>query len=149
MDNSAGSAANVDNLRKTWGPKPGLLWIGLAAAVALGVAAWFFAAKADRPGALLLAIGAIVATAATAYGAVVRTRLIASPEGIETRTLTGAKRASWHDVQISVHSTRRLGRDVKMLELEFGEHLVVYGWLDLGDHPDDVRDELQRIRAGS
>ncbi|MGH3451943.1 MAG: PH domain-containing protein, partial [Haloechinothrix sp.] len=91
--------------------------------------------------------------AITAHALLVRPRLTADRHGIVVRTLSGSSRAQWAEVHARLASTRRLGRDVKTLELELGRadtepHLIVLGRFELGAEPADVLDELERVRSG-
>lgn len=142
----------MDNLGISWGPRPVLLGIAAAGAVVAVVAAVVLANGGDRPGALLLGILAVLAAAATAHGVLVRPRLSADSDGVVVRTATRTHRLRWSQLETEVRSTRRLARDVRTLELEFPDDdgdrvLVVLGWLELGADPDDVLDDLNRVRA--
>lgn len=151
MDNSADQGPAVDNPGLSWGPKPSLLGLGAALTLCAAAGTVWLLTTGDRPGALLFGVFTLAAAAATVYGVLLRPRLQADSDGVYVRTLTGTDHAPWQQVQARVVSTRRLGRDTKTLEIEFdgfGDelHLAVLGWLDLGAEPDDVLDDLNRLR---
>jgi hypothetical protein len=82
----------------------------------------------------------------------VRPRLSADADGLTIRGVTGFQRWPWSAVKVKVVRTRRLGRDVPVLELEtynpeHGERLFVLTRLDLGTEPDDVAEALEVLRA--
>lgn len=104
------------------------------------------ALSGDRPGTLLLGIGMLALTGAAVHGTFVRPRLAAYRWGVCIRTLGGTQRAPWPRVRVGLITTRRLGRDVPMLELET-EELVVFGWIELGTDPRDVHDVLLTLRG--
>ncbi|MPY99875.1 MAG: PH domain-containing protein [Actinophytocola sp.] len=141
----------MDNSGSSWGPKPSLLAIGGALTLCAAAATAWFTTTDDPQSALLLGVFTAVAAVATGYGLLVRPRLRADADGVHVRTLAGTDSAPWHAVQTRLVTTRRLGRDGTTLELEFDDaseepRLVVLGWLDLGVDPDDVLDDLDRLR---
>ncbi|MBK1784525.1 PH domain-containing protein [Prauserella cavernicola] len=135
----------MDNSTPKWATRAALVVVGwvLAALAALG--AVYAALTVDRPGAVLLGVGAVALAAGAAYGTFVRPRLAADTWGLRVRTLGGTRRYDWNEVDIRLVTTRRLGRDVAALELE-SDHLVVLGWLELGEDPRDVHDALLALR---
>ncbi|MFD2397813.1 PH domain-containing protein [Prauserella oleivorans] len=104
-----------------------------------------FASGGDRPGTVLLGVVAAAVAAGALHGTLLRPRLTADASGLRIRTLGGVRRLSWPDVELRLTTTRRLGRDSAVLELESDE-LVVLGWLELGADPRDVHDELAALR---
>ncbi|GAA5105888.1 PH domain-containing protein [Haloechinothrix salitolerans] len=141
----------MDNPGSSWGPKPSLLGVGAALTVCAAAATVWFATTADPQSALLIGVFAVASAMATGYGALVRPRLRADADGVRVRTLTGTDFAPWPAVHARLVTTRRLGRDGTTLELEFDDvseepRLIVLGWLDLGADPDDVLDDLNRLR---
>lgn len=135
----------MDNDALSWAPKTSLVavgWLGTAAAAASTV---FVLLASDRQGAVLLGIATLALAAASAHGTVVRPRLAADAWGLRVRTLAGTRRLDWSEVRPTVRTTRRLGRDVAVLELDTDEP-AVFGWLELGADPRDVYDELVDLR---
>lgn len=118
-------------------------WIGAAVAAA---GSGYLALTSDRPGAVFFGVAAVALAAAAAHGSFVRPRLAADLHGVRIRTLTGAQRWSWPQVRVRVSTTRRLGRDVDVLEVEAEDLLLVLGSLELGADPRDVLDELMGLR---
>jgi hypothetical protein len=122
---------------------------------------WLLAAAAlawtvfgSSPAGQVLAGAATIALVLLAsYGTAARPRLAADDTGVTVRQLTARRHWPWRSVRISVSRYRRFGRQVALLELDGNdadgvERLVVLGQLDLGADPEDVLDELRRIRAG-
>ncbi|MPY78981.1 MAG: PH domain-containing protein [Actinophytocola sp.] len=141
----------MDNSRSIWGPKSSILGIGAALTLCAAAATAWFATTADPEGALLLGVFTVASALATGYGLLIRPRLRADADGVHVRTLAGTDSAPWRAVHARLVSTRRLGRDSTTLEIEFDDvsdepRLVVLGWLDLGADPDDVLDDLNRLR---
>lgn len=128
----------------SWAPHPGLVAIGWVAAA--GAGAWAFLVD-DAPGRILLGVAAIVLVAGALFGTVARPRLAADTGGITVRNLGGRRHWAWPDVTVRLVRTRRLGRDVPMVELDSEDDLVVLGWLDLGTDPADVIDAITALRA--
>lgn len=144
----------MDNSVHTWGPRPALVAVGW---VLTGVGAATLAATAhagDRPGTLLLALVTAGLLALSAYGTVVRPRLVADPDGIRLGTLRGTRKFGWSEVRVGVRTLPRFGRRVPVLELDVvadhgdpdGERSAVFGWIELGEDPRDVYDVLERTR---
>lgn len=143
MDNSA-----QRELR--WSPVPGLVavaWLGLAAFGAVALAPNLV----DARGRLLSALAGTALLVAAAIGTFARPRLAADTKGIQTRTVTGTRHYPWSWVQrVEVVRTRRLGREVPLLEIDITdphgvERLLVFGRLDLGADPDEVGEQLNKL----
>ncbi|NIH86251.1 PH domain-containing protein [Amycolatopsis granulosa] len=100
----------------------------------------------DRAGTVFFAVAAIALTALSLHGLLVRPRLTADPRGVRIRTATGKHDLHWPEVTTRVRTTRRLGRTTETLEIESGEQLFVFGWLELGADPRDVLDTLTALR---
>ena len=135
----------MDNPICSWSPKPALVVIGWLGAAAAAAGSTYLAFSADRTGALLFGVAAVALVAAAAHGAFVRPRLAADHEGIRVRTLGRSLRWSWPEVRVRLTTTRRLGRDVDVLEIE-ADDLLILGSLELGADPRDVLDELNALR---
>lgn len=136
----------MDNPTYSWSPKLALVvvgWIGAAVAAAGSV---YLALTADRTGALLFGVATVAIAAAAAHGSFVRPRLAADVHGVRVRTLTRVQRLSWPEVRVRLRTTRRLGRDVDVLEVEAEDLLLILGSLELGAEPRDVLDELSPLR---
>lgn len=97
-------------------------------------------------GRVLFGIAALLLAAASAYGTLVRPRLSADRRGIRIRTAHGQVQLDWAETRTRLRATRRLGRDSATLELETGENLYVFGWLELGTDPREVLDVLTALR---
>jgi hypothetical protein len=48
---------------------------------------------------------------------------------------------------VRLRTTRRLGRDALTLEIDGDDHLIVLGWMELGEDPRDVLAVLSALRA--
>lgn len=133
----------MDNSSPHWAPRPVLVGTGCAAAVFAIVAAVL---AGDRMSTVFFTVAAVALTALSLHGLLVRPRLTADPRGLRIRTTTGKHDLDWPDVIARVRTTRRLGRDAATLEIEAGEQLYVFGWLELGADPRDVLDTLTALK---
>lgn len=130
----------------TWAPQTSLVvvgWLLTLASLAGALTSGFFG---DRPGVLLFGVGTVALAAAAAHGTLLRPRLAADTDGLRVRTLSGNRLLSWSEVELRLVTTRRLGRDVPVLEVESGD-LVVLGRIELGTDPRDVYDELRHLSS--
>jgi hypothetical protein len=136
----------------SWSTKP-------AAVAAAGGGAVVFLALAllsgDAAGRLLLGLAVLGLAVATVLGARLRPRLSVDVHGLTVRGVTGTLRLTWSEVeQVEVVRTRRLGREVPVLEISPRDTeqrvgaLVVLTRLDLGAEPQDVHDRLLAVRMG-
>lgn len=132
MDNSA-----------SWAPRPALVAVGLVGALAALAGAFFYDA---RTGEVLFFVAAVLLTVLSAHGLLVRPRLAADADGVRIRTIRGERRFTWSEVNLSVRGTKRLGRESRTLEITAGDHLFIFGWLELGADPVDVLDVLSALR---
>lgn len=149
----------MDNLRTAWGPKPALLGMAGAFAALAATGSAVLARTGDGPGALLVGCLAALLAAGAAYGFVVRPKLTADTEGVTVRTTSGTRQVRWSKVRTRLATNRRLGRDTTTLELEFPAEggqgiedsdepeLVVLGQLELGEDPEEVLAQLNRLRG--
>jgi hypothetical protein len=128
----------------TWSTPAAL--VGTAWVLAVSAAAYTVLGT-DPGGRILTAIAAAGLALFALFGTVARPRLSVDAGGVEIRRLSGRQRLPWKAVQLSVSTTRRLGRRMSLLELdvagqdEGGEGdggLIVLGWLDLGTEPEEV-----------
>ncbi|GAA3860387.1 PH domain-containing protein [Saccharothrix violaceirubra] len=130
---------------RTWSPKRAIVVVD-AVLVALALVAVPF--TTDATGRVLLVVLAALGALWTAHFAV--RRLTADDTGLTLGTLTGAKHLPWHEVKIKLVHTRRLGREVATLELDWArgddEKLYVLTPFDLGTDPVEVTDVLHALR---
>jgi hypothetical protein len=131
----------------TWSARPGLVatvWV-----LALGTLL-YAVFTGDQIGRLVFIVATAGLVAFGVFGVVARPRLTADLSGVEIRRLSGRQRMPWGSVRIRVATTRRLGRQVSLLELDTENDddpdggLIVLGWLDLGTEPADVAAVLRR-----
>lgn len=136
----------------TWSTSPATVGAtGAAAVVALVLAVH----SPDAAGRLLLGLAVLGLVVAAVLGAVLRPRLAVDPHGLAVRGPTGTLRLGWSEVaQVEVARTRRLGREVRVLEIsphdtaERVGALVVLTRLDLGADPQDVLERVVLVRMG-
>lgn len=116
---------------------------GLLAAGALGVA--------DAPGRLLLLVGAALFLGMAALDLLLRPRLVAGPDGVDVRRLSGRLHLPWPQLRVRVRETRRLALRTVTLELDTASGpdddgvLVVLGRRDLGADPAAVARRLHEL----
>lgn len=129
---------------QSWSTPWWLVCVGwLAAAAAL---AWCLLAD-DPESRVLAAVVVLVLAAAATHGSVCRPRLLVDAEGVQVRGLTGVRRWSWPDATVALRTTRRLGRTIRVIEVDAGDDLVVLTQLELGADPADVADAVAAGRA--
>ena len=133
---------------RTWAPRPAVVVLAWVLAVSAGVWAAFIG---DPPGRVLLGAVALMLTLAALFTTIARPRLYADQEGVVVRSLTGARRWTWAEVNVRLVRTRRLGRDIATVEVDAENAeppaLVLMGRLELGAEPEDVVDELLALRT--
>jgi PH (Pleckstrin Homology) domain-containing protein len=133
----------VDN-SASWAPRLALVvlgWVGVGLALAGAIG------YQDQRGKLLFGIAALALALLAAHGTIVRPRLVAGRDGLRIRRLGREIRLDWSQARTRLRSTRRLGRDTATLEIEAGEQLFVFGWLELGTDPREVLDVLSTLRS--
>ncbi len=123
--------------------------VGLAWALAAG--ALLAAVLGTEPTTrVLLGTATVLLLGLAAYGTFLRPKLTADPTGLTVRTVTGTRHLPWHEVKVKLAHTRRLGREVATLELDWQqgeeEQLFVLTPMDLGTDPRDVADVLHALR---
>jgi hypothetical protein len=133
----------VDNSVTSWAPRPALVALGFAAALAAAAGAVL---DDDKRAVVLFVIAAVVLVALAAYGLFLRPRLSADEHGLRVRTIGGTHRLPWSHAQTQLRTTKRLGRETTTLEISADEQLFVFGWLELGEDPRDVLDVLSSMR---
>src|SRR5690606_32394427 len=124
-------------------------------AIAGAVGATLYGRGRDRIGAPLLRLVAVLLVGLTPSASLRNPRLFANQYGVAVRTLTATREVHWQYVEVRVKTTRRLGRDTRTLELELASQdggaadseLVVLGQFELGAEPDDVLEDLNRLRG--
>lgn len=128
---------------------PKLLGVVAAWAGACIAAAW--AVLAVDPSTRVFAVAATALLGALALlGTALRPRLAADTDGIHLGGLRGTRHWPWAAVRrIEVVTSRRLGRQVGMLEIDLDDgaqqRLVVLTTLDLGADPQDAEDALRAL----
>jgi Bacterial PH domain len=135
------------NPSRSWSPQPGMVALawGLAAVTLLtGV----FSPEATTR--LFMGVATAFLLALALYGTILRPRLTVDDNGLAVRTMTGRRELPWHEVKVRLVHTRRLGREVATLELDWqrgeDEQLFVLTRTDLGVDPRDVADVLHAMR---
>lgn len=122
----------------------GLAW-GLAAAFLLVTVL-----SSEATSRIFLGLATLLMLALGTYGTFVRPRLLVDDSGLTVRTLSGARLLPWHEVNVRLARTRRLGRETTTLELDWrhgeDEQLFVFTPLDLGTDPHDVAEVLHALR---
>lgn len=142
---AAGRLAGVE-----WSPRRSGTVIRLLASAVLALAAVVLVP--DVPGRLLLGIAALGLLVDGAHDALARPRLAARPDGVVVRGWGRPRHLPWPGLRVRVRTVRRLGMDVRTLELDVvGPHddgtLVVLGPRDLGAPVDDVARRLRSLHA--
>lgn len=136
----------------SWSTAPAAVVSAAAGAVAALVLVLL---SPDPAGRLLFGLAVVGLSIATVLGARLRPRLAVDVHGLAVRGPTGTRRLTWAEVaQVEVVRTRRLGREVRVLEISPRDTddrvgaLVVLTRLDLGAEPQDVLDRMLDIRMG-
>lgn len=138
MDNSA------HGVTSSWStPRPAGVAL-IVGGLVLGAAA--IASLSDPGGTVIMGVAAVLLLVLGTTALVVRPRLVVSPARIRLRTLRGTVEYTPSEVsRVRVVATARLGRKTPTLEFDLpNDRLVVMGRWDLGSHPDDVVDALER-----
>ncbi|GLZ41324.1 PH domain-containing protein [Actinokineospora sp. NBRC 105648] len=133
---------------RTWAAEPKVVVVGwLLAAVAALVAVLI----GDLRGSLLLAVAALLLGLLALFGTLARPRLAADSTGITVRGLTRGRHWTWGEVNVRLVRTRRFGRDSTAVEIDADNAaeptLVLLGRLDLGVDPQEVVNDLLRLRT--
>jgi len=134
-------------------------WSAKPAAVAVvglcgGLAAVLAYLAPDRPGQVLLTLAAAGLLGVAALGARLRPRLAADAAGLVVRGPRTAHRLAWSQVErVEVVRTRRLGRDVPVLEItpydtpQRSGALLLLTRADLGADPREVLTALSALAS--
>ena len=133
-----------------WSPGPAGTAARFAAACLLALAATLVVA--DLPGRLLVGAAALGLLTTAVHDVVSRPRLAARPDGVVARSWAGRRRLPWRGLRVRVRATRRLGMEVRTLELdtegtEDDGSLVVLGRRELGAPVDEVARRLRSLHA--
>jgi hypothetical protein len=123
--------------------------------LAVGAAAWLttlWVTGADPAGRLIAGVAAVGAGIGALFGTRARPRLRADADGLTVGGMVRARHHPWPFVKdVRLLRTRRFGREAVLLEVDTvdandGEHLLVFGRLDLDADPEDVLAELRVLR---
>ncbi|WP_308258495.1 PH domain-containing protein [Saccharothrix obliqua] len=132
---------------RSWSPKPAVVAVSWAAAAGALLAAVLGSEATTKV--LLGAVAALLAAFA-AYGTLLRPKLTVDETGLTIRTVTGPRHLPWHEVKVKLVHTRRLGREVPTVELDWqrgeDEQLFVLTTADLGTDPREVAEVLHALR---
>ncbi|MEU6154861.1 PH domain-containing protein [Actinosynnema sp. NPDC047251] len=132
---------------RSWSPRPAVVGVAWALAAAALLTALLSAEPTTR---LLLGTATAFLAALAAYGTFLRPKLAVDDTGLTVRTVTGPRHLPWHEVKVKLAHTRRLGREMTTLELDWergeDEQLYVLTITDLGADPRDVADVLHALR---
>ncbi|MDQ3734728.1 MAG: PH domain-containing protein [Actinomycetota bacterium] len=128
---------------RSWGPRQSET--ALAAVGGLIMTALGF--TVDPTGRWLVWAAAGLLYAIAALDLVVRPRLRADAAGLTVRSLTGQTTMPWAGVELRLRRTQRVGRTVPTLELDHEEKLIIFGRRELGVDPEEVLDQLNRLRT--
>jgi YD repeat-containing protein len=138
----------VDNYPTSWAPRQNVVVVAWVITLLLLVGVvWLAVVDGDVGGTVLTGLAMVAAGALALHGTLLRPRLAAGPEGVLARTVGGPHRFSWDEARLRLRTTRRLGRDSTTLEIESGDHLLVFGRIDLGEDPRDVLDVLTALKG--
>ncbi|ACU33989.1 MULTISPECIES: PH domain-containing protein [Actinosynnema] len=132
---------------RSWAPNPA--FVALAGALAVVVLVLLLMSP-DAPSRVMLGLAVALLGWMSLQGALVRPKLAVDETGLTVRGLRREHHMAWHEVKVRLQSTRRLGRVVRTLELDWergeDERLVVLTQLDLGADPQDVAEVLHALR---
>ncbi|MGI5246458.1 PH domain-containing protein [Dactylosporangium sp. CA-139066] len=138
-------AASPTSMR--WRVSPAFTALKCAVAVALAIAAVFFAE--DRPALSAALVAAVVAGAYALRDLLAPVRLAADAGGVTVVTgYAGHRRLEWAQVErIRIEARTRAGLRSEFLEIDTGDMLYLLSTYDLNARPADVADELGRLRT--
>ncbi|ANN21445.1 hypothetical protein SD37_41660 [Amycolatopsis orientalis] len=137
----------MDNYPTSWAPRSNVVVVAWVIALLLLVGTVWLAIAGDVGGTVLTGLATVSTGALALHGTLLRPRLAAGPEGVLARTVGGAHRYPWTEARLRLRTTRRLGRDSLTLEVESGDHLLVFGRIDLGEDPRDVLEVLTALKG--
>ncbi len=133
------------NQQTSWGPKPVLFVAGLLVVAIAVIWALLSLAPVDR---LVAWFFAAVAAIGTGTALMMRQRLTAGPAGLVVAGPFGRTTIDWSQVtRIEMVNRSRLGLSSTALEIDLDDDgLLVFGKTDLGADPEQVAEELRRIK---
>ncbi len=137
-----------DLTRRSWGFSP---WVpALGAALTAGGLVWALLTSAGRDEVVAVA-AVILGLLALLIGWRLRPRLLADPAGVTVRTLLGARRVTWSEVEsVTTVTHRRLGTGSSMLEINLhDDSLLVFSDTELGAKGNDVAAVLRSLHAAA
>lgn len=137
----------MDNYPTSWAPQRNVVVVAWVLTLLLLAGVLWLAVGGDVGGTVLTGVAMLSVGALALHGTLLRPRLAAGPGGLLARTVGGAHRYSWTEARLRLRTTRRLGRDNVTLEVESGDHLLVFGRIDLGEDPRDVLDVLTALKG--
>ncbi len=126
---------------RAWGPKTAAVIAVGAAGILMAVGAVLLAE--DAPGRLLAGIAAVGLLVFAAGSWLARPRLAVTGSGLLYRGWFRDRTLAQADIEsIRITEFRRIGRKVRLLEIDTGEQLIVLTRWDLGTDPLTVLDGL-------
>jgi Bacterial PH domain len=137
---------------RQWRVVPTYRLLKAAGTVMFAVIAIFSGLPSGDRGLMLLAgIAAIGLLVLTVRDVVAPVRLAADEDGVTViRGFAGRWRIPWAEVRsIRLDERQRLGRTTRLVEIDTGERLHLLSSYDLGEQPEDVTEELRRLRSGA
>ena len=126
---------------RAWAPRPAAVLAVAAAGILMSVGAVVVAN--DAPGRLLGGIAAVGLLVFAAGSWRARPRLALTGQGLVYRGWLGTRTLARTDIEsIRITEFRRIGRKVRLLEIDSDDDLIVLTRWDLGTDPVTVLDEL-------
>jgi hypothetical protein len=121
------------------------------AAVFAAIAVFSAIPAGDRGLTLLAGIAAVGLLVLAARDVLAPVRLAADEGGVTViRGFAGHRHIPWAQVRsIRLDERQRLGRTTRLVEIDTGERLHLLSSYDLGVPPEDVTEELRRLRSGA
>lgn len=137
----------MDNYPTSWAARQNVVVVAWVITLLLLAGTVWLVIDGDLGGTVLTVLAMVATGALALHSTLLRPRLAAGPEGLLVRTVGGSHRFSWTEARLRLRTTRRLGRDSTTLEIESGDHLLVFGRIDLGEDPRDVLDVLMALKG--
>ena len=134
---------------RQWRVRPTQAVLKAAAAVACTVMAVL--SHDDRSFLLLAGIGTVALAGFALRDLLVPVRLAADSTGVTVvRGLAGRRHLPWSEIErIRVYESRRYGLRARLLEIDTGHSVHLFGAGDLGAQPEEVMDRLRAMRVGA
>lgn len=123
----------------------------LKAAAALACAVMAVLSIGDRAFLLLAGIGTVALAGFALRDILIPVRLAADPTGVTVvRGFAGRRHIPWPEIErIRVYESRRYGLRTRLLEIDTGDSVHLFGAGDLGAEPEEVADRLRAMRVGA